>query len=303
MNNTNKQLVGDFKTHLQSLNRSANTIKTYMHPLGHYVDYCKSKGLASVVDAQWSDIEAYQLKLVGQPNTNAHTVECYMRAVRVFYRYLRRQEIILHNPTKLVPLPKHRKSLPRTPLSSKEIFSLLDAPDSKTDKGIRHKAILEVLYSTGIRLGALCNLSIYDMDTRRGEVTLRAGKGGASQVVPVGDTACIWVSLYRDTVRTKHLKDPSIENLFIGRRGRAINGLMIQTFIRGYAKKLGITKQTSPHVIRTTTATHLLQNGASIMHVKEMLGHKLASTTQTYTRITINDLKKAHTQSHPLERS
>jgi integrase/recombinase XerD len=299
---TNNQLVGDFKTHLLTLGRSANTIKTYMHSIGHYVNHCQSNGLSSVVAATWSDIEAYQLTLLGQSNTSTHTVESYMRGVRAFYRYLRRQEIIIHNPTKLVPLPKTRKQLPRTPLSKKEMFKLLDAPDTKTDKGIRHKAILETLYSTGIRLGALCNLSIYDMDTRKGEVTLRDGKGGASLVVPVGEMACIWVCMYRDTVRIKHLKDSSVENLFIGTKGRPINRLMVQTSIREYAKKLGITKQTSPHVIRTTTATHLLQNGASIMHVKEMLGHKLVSTTQVYTRITINDLRKAHSKFHPLER-
>jgi site-specific recombinase XerD len=130
---TNNQLVGDFKTHLLTLGRSANTIKTYMHSIGHYVNHCQSNGLSSVVDAQWSDIEAYQLKLLGQSNTSTHTVESYMRGVRAFYRYLRRQEIIIHNPTKLVPLPKTRKQLPRTPLSKKEMFKLLDAPDTKTD--------------------------------------------------------------------------------------------------------------------------------------------------------------------------
>jgi integrase/recombinase XerD len=293
----------DFKTYLTALNRSQQTISSYIYNIKRYLDYLSTTGVLSAVNVSCSDIEKYQAHLLSQPDHTLPTVDAYMRSVRGYYKYLVRQEIIISNPADLVPLPKMPRQLPRNVLTEKEIDDLLKQPDVKTDEGVLHRAILELFYSAGLRLNELCQLKLDDVDTSAGFVRVIQGKGNKDRNTPIGNSACLWVRAYRELIRPKLEDDPSGNILFLGSRdGYPIHPVIVQQFVRRYAKQAGITKKVSPHILRSTCATHLLKNGMSLMQVREILGHQLVTTTQRYTQITPTDLIAAHKRFHPRDK-
>ena len=296
-------LLKEFRAHLEALNRSANTIDKYILNVGRFLGFIHSREIESCVEVSFRDIERYQAWLLKQAQYCPSSVDTYMRTVRAFYKYLQRQNIIISNPADLVALPKQSVTLPRNTLTETEINDLLNMPDTKTDKGILYRAILETFYSTGVRISELCNLSLFDADTAGGALRVNEGKGGKDRIAPLGNSACLWIRVYRETVRPNLLSDSSKQKLFLGwQRGRAINPRVVQRTITDYAKKAGITKQVTPHVIRATTATHLLKRGASLLEVRDILGHELVTTTQRYTKVVPTDLIEAHTKFHPREK-
>lgn len=292
-------LLVEFQDYLQALNRSQRTIDNYILNMGRFLGWLHSRDIESLLEVTWRDIERYQGWMFKQPQYCAGSVETYMTAVKVFYKYLRRQNYIIANPCELVSPPRTPDKLPRNVLSEDEMQELLNAPDNDTDEGVLYRCILEVFYCCGLRRSELCSLSVFDIDTGRQEVRVQ-GKGDKPAVLPLSNEACMWLRLYMQDVRPRIIADKNNTTLFVGHKlGRNINPQVVENTVRKFAKQAGITKTVSPHTIRATTATHLLQNGASLMEVRDILRHELVSTTQRYTRLAPKDLADELNKKHP----
>ncbi|MBI4846816.1 MAG: tyrosine-type recombinase/integrase [Candidatus Omnitrophica bacterium] len=245
-------------------------------------------------------------------------------ALRSFFRYLAKSNQILYDPAVELELPKTRKNIPRDIMSKKEILKILNQPDPDNVLGSRDKAILELLYSTGIRNQELRNLCIYDIDIANNYLRVTRGKGKKDRVIPLGEIAATYVEEYLNHSRPKLLspvrsKSPKVHAapmtgtsngvnkeetniLFLTKHGRTMkNNGLIET-IKKYAAKAKLEKHITPHSFRHTCATHLLKNNASLRHIQELLGHASIESTQIYTRVDISDLKRAHKRYHPRER-
>jgi integrase/recombinase XerD len=293
----------DYRKHLQALKRSPATINSYTGGLKTFFAFLDRRNIFDLRAVRRADIEAYQAALLDERRYSPHTIHVLLRAVRRFYDYLEKTGRILLNPAAAVAMPKLGDRLPRTVLTPPEMRRLLDAPDTSTPTGIRDKTLLEVFYSTGIRLAELCALTIHDADVNGGFLRVNGGKGAKDRVVPMGRKASAYVKEYLRHVRgplTKNRRDERA--LFVGRRGKRIHPLIVERLVRDYARAAGLKKPVTPHVFRHTCATHLLAGGADVAHVQRLLGHASITTTQIYTRVARREIKRTHEQTHPRER-
>ena len=189
--------------------------------------------------------------------------------------------------------------------TKEEVEVLLATPDTSTDKGLIVRAILELTYSTGLRRSEVCGLTIHDVDTAGGRVTVRNGKGAKDRVVPMGNQCCLWVRAYRDIVRPRLVSksgNAGEQTFFLNERyGTPMSIGILGYLFRVCVKNSGIERRVTFHSLRHAFATHVLQGGADILDVREMLGHELVSTTQKYAALTIKDVKDAHRKFHPRE--
>jgi integrase/recombinase XerD len=201
------------------------------------------------------------------------------------------------NPVEEIESPKMTRTLPDV-LTLKEVESLLEQPNPKTPLGMRDRAMLELLYATGMRVSELTRLQTHQINLEGGYVLL-FGKGSKERVVPLGQEAIRWVDLYSKEVRGRLLKGKESPFLFINRMGRGMSRQIFWKNIKGYARKAGIQKRITPHLLRHSFATHLLERGADLRSVQLMLGHVDISTTQIYTHVTGERLKKVHQRYHP----
>ena len=256
-------------------------------------------------------LHAYRTWLYGYENEKGRRLSIATQAARLsslrsFFRYLVKEDILLHDPAAHLAVPKRKGTLPRSVLSKQEVARLLASPDVRTPLGIRDRAMLEVLYSTGIRNAELRALRIYDLDFERGFLRINEGKNAKDRVVPMGDAASAWVQEYLSESRPKLLtnrKDAATETLvFLSKNGRPLLPLGVIYPIRKFAKRAGIERAITPHSFRHTFATHLLAGRADIRHIQAMLGHASVATTQIYTRVEVTDLKAVHRRCHPRER-
>jgi len=183
------------------------------------------------------------------------------------------------------------------------VAKILDSPDLSKVEGVRDRAILEVLYSSGMRLGELTRLTLLDLDLKDGLVTIRQGKGGKDRVVPVGAVAVKFVTAYLTQARPELLErkhgSATERGLWLNRWGTPMSKQLIERMVKDYAQAAGIVKPVSPHTFRHSCATHLLNNGANLRTVQELLGHAHTSTTQLYTRVSIAEVKQTHATQHP----
>jgi integrase/recombinase XerD len=222
--------------------------------------------------------------------------------VKSFFRYLLKTNQILYDPTIDIELPPRKKNLPKDIMTKSEVFRVLNQPNPDTALGLRDKAILELLYSTGIRNQELRNLTIYDVDTVNNEVRINQGKGNKDRVIPLGEIASNYIEEYVRYARQKLLKDKENKVLFITKNGFKINHANLIWLVNKYVQRAKIKKHITPHSFRHTCATHLLKNKASLRHIQELLGHASIETTQIYTQVELSDLKKAHKKYHPREK-
>lgn len=294
----------DFVAYLAALKRSPSTLAAYRRELGRFLDWLDAQSIPDVRAVRREHVAAYAASLTDCGQFKPETLHVMLRAVRRFYEHLERTGRVLVNPTDGMPFPKLGDRLPRNVLTAQEVRRLLDAPDTSLMRGIRDKAILEVLYSAGIRVGELCALSIYDADTAAGFLRIAQGiKGSKDRTVPIGVTACRYVREYLKHVRGRHTRNRRDERaLFVSiRTGRALTVSAVQQMVRGYAAAAKIARRVTPHTLRHTCATHMVANGADIVHVQRLLGHAEATTTQIYTRLAPTDVQREHRHTHPAE--
>lgn len=218
-------------------------------------------------------------------------------SLRGFYRFLCRERIMNDDPTRVLEAPKIGRPLPKF-LSIQEVEGMLAQPNVSTPGGIRDKAILEILYGAGLRESELISLSLGNINWE-GEFLHIIGKGGRERIVPIGQFAVAALDQYIKKGRPKLLRNIEERTTFLNNNGKPLSRMGVWKIVRKYSLKAGIARSVSPHVLRHSCATHMMEGGASILAVQEMLGHVDISTTQIYTHLTGQDLKRIHALSHP----
>lgn len=281
------------------------TVEKTEQRLRRFFSWCNERGLDSPDDINRSIIERYQRYLFhyrqksGKPLAS-RTQFGYLTAVKRYFKYLAKQHLILYNPASEIDMPRIESRLPRDVLSLSEAEQVLIQPDVKNPLGLRDRAMLEMFYSTGIRRMELVNVSLYDLDFERGVLMVRQGKGNKDRVVPIGDRALEWIEKYINEARPMLQHGASEDHaLFLAVHGQKFNPDHVTDIVRKYIKESGIEKKGSCHVFRHTMATLMLENGADVRYIQEMLGHANINTTQIYTRVSIPQLKKVHALTHP----
>lgn len=218
-----------------------------------------------------------------------------------FCRFLVVQGWLLVDPSEKLPRPRKPQRLPRSIMETAEVERILALPDTRTPRGYRDRVMLEMLYSTALRREEIANLLLDDVDPETGYVFVREGKGGKDRVVPLGRSVCTLAKSYLTGIRPEWVGAGRDKHLFLNRWGRGMEPNAVWWVVHKYAKRAGVEKPVSPHSFRHACATHMLRNGAPIRQLQEMLGHASLTTTQLYTRVTINDLRAMHSRFHPRE--
>ena len=225
------------------------------------------------------------------------TIQRIITCIKSFYLFLFKNNIIKNNPTQLIENPKKRRKLP-TIITENEVIKLLESPDVKTNKGLRDKCILELLYSSGLRISELLNIKINQISKEKKFLKIK-GKGNKERLVPIGSSAMKLLIVYLDTYRLNIKNTNNIDILFVNENGTIISRQACWKMIQKYASISLINKKISPHNLRHAFATHLLNNGADLRTVQMLLGHASLSTTQIYTHIAKERLVKFHQKYHP----
>lgn len=272
------------------------TIESYSLDLAAYMQFLEEKGIDKISDTETKTIHGY---LIQQRDLGlkSRSRARHLVTLRGFYHFLTGENIISKNPMLNIELPKKSLKLPDV-LSKDEVARLIDIPDISKFRGIRDAAMLEILYSAGLRVSELINLKLNDVNIEAGYVRVM-GKGSKERVVPIGKYAIDKIDFYLKDARLSLLKNYISEYLFVARAGRAMTRQAFWKLIKHYALKAGITKSISPHGLRHSFATHLLEGGADLRAVQVMLGHADISTTQIYTHVAKEKLKEIHENFHP----
>jgi len=275
---------------------SKNTIEAYGHGLNRFLDYLKGKGIHEILNVGKFDVRAFLLTLK-RKGLSTKTVVRNLVAIRTFFRFLVQEGILGTNPVEEIESPKIAKTLPEI-LTLKEVEQLLEQPNLQSPLGIRDRAMLEVLYATGMRVSELTQLPINQVNLEGGYVLI-FGKGSRERIVPLGSESMKWLTLYLKTARGRLAKGKESHFLFISRWGRGMSRQRFWKNLKDYGRRAGIRKRVTPHLFRHSFASHLLERGADLRSVQMMLGHVDISTTQIYTHVTGERLKKIHQRYHP----
>ena len=273
--------------------QSPNTVVSYRRDMVCFATYFPKDKLETVTTR---DIRSFLLKL-REDGLASSTVARYLSSIKSFYRYLFSENLIPENPAEILESPRPWRKLPNV-MSMAEVDTLLAAPDTGTPIGLRDHAMLELLYATGLRVSELVAVKGSDMNLKVGYLR-SLGKGAKERVVPLGDAAREAVNLYKLKGRPTLLKGRNSAELFVSRRGRRMTRQGFWKILRQYTVKVGIRTQVSPHTLRHAFATHLLERGADLRSVQQMLGHSDISTTQIYTHILQERMREVHDQYHP----
>lgn len=285
-------------------NYSVKTVEGREVSLGFFITWCLERGLTRPQEITKPILERYQRHLFlhrkrdGQP-LSARTQIAFTTPVKAFFKYLAKANHILYNPASELDMPRVEKRLPRHILNVKEVEKVLAVPDLSTAIGVRDRAILETFYSTGIRRLELIHLKLYDVDTERGTIMIRQGKGKKDRMLPIGARALAWIVKYRDDVRPELACGADDATLFLTTLGEAFAPGRMTQMVREYVNAGDTGKTGSCHLFRHTMATLMLENGADIRYIQAMLGHAELSTTQIYTQVSVRKLKAIHTATHP----
>lgn len=288
-------------------NYSPSTIKGYIFYLERFFSFLASRGINDLASVTLKTILDYQRALENfisykRKPLSEHTKESSIRIASRFFRFLKRKDLILLDPTAGLPPIHAPDRFPRCVMTRTEIERLLSQPNTKTLTGFRDRAIMETLYSTGIRRRELTTLTVYDIDFSNGLLRVNQGKGKKDRVVPIGKVAVKYVKEYLENVRPKLAKRRAGNALFINYKGFPLRCNALGSIIRRHVRRSGLKKPICCHTFRHTCATEMLKGGSNIRYVQEMLGHAHIVTTQIYTRVVPVDLKKVHQKSHPRER-
>jgi integrase/recombinase XerD len=223
-------------------------------------------------------------------------------ALRAFFRWLSKANLVLANPASELELPRVPHRLPKYILTAAEVEQVMAQCKVSEPLGLRDRAMLETLYSTGIRRAELMRLEVFDLDLTRETVMIRQGKGQKDRVAPIGRRALDWVLKYMNEVRPQWAIEPDPGALFLGHLGQPLNVEYLTHLVRSYVEAAGLGKRGSCHLFRHTAATLMLENGADLRFIQAFLGHARLETTQIYTQVSIRQLKEIHAATHPAER-
>jgi len=291
-----EELLREFLNYLQVVRGMArNTVQSYQYDLVHFAEHLAAEKL-SLETVSPADIINY-FRLQRERGCTARTLSRYLAAIRCFYRYLLQEHRITADPTENLESPKLEKHLPRI-LSVKEVDILLAQPKCGTIAGLRDRAMLELIYATGMRVSELIGLNTEHLNLERGFVRC-LGKGSKERIIPVGEIAVQYNREYLARGWVKLRKNNWEKAIFLNMHGRRLTRQGFWKILKEYARKGGIQKEIAPHVLRHSFATHLLENGADLRVVQEMLGHADVTTTQIYTHLSQRKLREVYKHAHP----
>jgi integrase/recombinase XerD len=296
--------VTHFLEALAVKNFSPHTLHRLNKSLGYFIRWADERGITHPADVTRPLLLRYQRGLYHQRKANGQplawrTQHAHLYAVRAFFRWLSRENYLLSNPASELELPRLEFRLPRAVLTPTEAAAVLNQPNIQDALGLRDRAMLETLYSTGMRRSELVALTLYDVDMDRGIVSIRQGKGRKDRTVPIGEQALAWIIKYRDDARPTLVVEPDPRILFLAQTGQAVDAEHLTRLVRTYVARAGIGKHGACHLFRHTCATLMLENGADIRVIQELLGHAQLASTQVYTQVSITHLKAIHAATHP----
>jgi integrase/recombinase XerD len=299
--------VAEYLEWLEVRGYTEDTVEHRAQVLHYFAAWCEERGLVRSAEVTRPILQRHQRWLFyyrkknGQP-LGISTQYTRLMVVTVFFRWLTRNNFLLYNPASELELPRTEKRLPKAILTIEEVERVLAQPDLRDPLGVRDRAIMETLYSTGIRRKELVGLSIFGFDRDRGTIWIRLGKGKKDRVVPVGERAAAWVEKYLREVRPRLVMEPDDGFLFLSGDGLPLTPGHLSDTVRAYVDAAGIGKKGSCHLFRHTMATLMLEGGADTRFIQQMLGHENLASTQLYTQVSIRKLKEIHTATHPAAR-
>jgi integrase/recombinase XerD len=289
------ELLAEYLAHLRVERGLAhNTLDAYAHDLRVFAEYVSHLG-ESFASVRTEQVAAF-LGTLAERKLGGRSQARYLSALRGLYRFLLAERHVTQDPSELLDAPRKRQRLP-TVLTQAEVMRLLDAPDANDPAGLRDKAMLYTMYASGLRVSELTGLALDDLSREHGLIKV-TGKGGKQRLVPIGDAVCALVERYLVGARAAWAA-PGEHALFVTPRGGGMRRETFWKIVRRHALSAGIDKAISPHKLRHSFATHLLEGGADLRAVQVMLGHSDISTTQVYTHVLTDRLKAVHARHHP----
>lgn len=294
-----QRIVSEFKTHLEVGGYAQSTINCYCQYLTYFLKYLQEIKITDLLQVNNETVRNYQL-MVCDMDLAEESKAMRIRPVKRLFGWLLDTHQLLIDPTeKIKETNRKNRTLPPV-LSIEEMQLLLAQPNLSLRMQIRDRAIMETLYSSGIRLNELVQLTVHDVDLKDKVLHIRKGKGNRQRVVPIGKNSAKYLREYLAVIRPRYAKkNPKERKIFLTNEGKPITGNTVRSALFKYKKTAGISKTASPHSFRRSCATHLLQQGADIRYVQKLLGHRHIKTTQLYTRVYPIDLKQTHDKTHP----
>lgn len=274
---------------------SPRTLEAYARDLGKLCALCEKSGISAPGELDATVVSTYLVEL-GRQGLGARSATRHLSAVRGFSKFLLRERAISADPAALVERPRTSRKLPKV-LSVEEIERILEAPDRTSFRGLRDRAMLHVMYAAGLRVSEVVGLKIADVDRKQG-VVFAFGKGSKRRIVPLGEPALDALDAYL-AVRKEHPRAAMTPALFLSPRGKPLTRQGVWKLLGAYARGVGVTKPSSPHKLRHSFATHLLEGGADLRSVQALLGHADIATTEIYTHLTDDHVRTVYRRAHP----
>jgi integrase/recombinase XerD len=298
-----KEVVPLYLKYLKTLGLSYYTIRNARYGLRDFIKFLQEENIYRFEDLTADLLWEYQEDLAFRFTNKGSVLSLRSQSqllgvVKGFTRFLKDKDYLLHDPAENIKLPKKPRKLPKVILSTKEIKTLMNAPDTHTNRGYRNRIILEILYDTAVRRSEVSNIKLPDLDLNAGYIRIQ-GKGDKERVVPLSKRVCELVRNYILAVRPSFINHEDPGFLFLNRWGQRMDPNSIWAVVKRCVRLSNIKKNITTHTLRHTCATHMLRNGAPVRHIQEMLGHESLESTQIYTHVTINDLKEIHAKYHP----
>jgi integrase/recombinase XerD len=290
--------------HLKVKGQTEQTLWSVERYVRDFIGWCDGRSLERPQEITKPILETYQRyvfyyrKKDGAPLSTA-SQRGKLSPLKGFFKWLTKRNYLLYNPASELELPRMTRRLPKHVLTAEEVEAVMGQTDLSDPLGIRDRAVLEVLYSTGMRRMELVNLQVSDIDTERGTLLVRLGKGRKDRIIPIGERALHWVARYLDRVRLHLVVDAHDPTLFLTQTGEAFNMNWLSKTVASYVDRANLGKRGACHLFRHTMATLMLENGCDIRFIQAMLGHAELSTTQIYTQVAIRVLKQVHAATHP----
>lgn len=303
-----ERIVHEYLEHQNRRGLKKSTLKNHSKSLRVFLEFLADTypDVADITDITRDMVRIYEKYLTTRLDARGKIMSQMLRArhilhIRLFFAYLEREEHIFRNPAANMAIPRLRQTVIKDVLTIEEMERLLRSSPSDDLMSIRDRAMMEMLYSSGVRADELCTIEVEDIDLAERLLHVRHGKMGKERIIPFGESAAYWVHTYLERVRPLIARKEAKE-IFVSMRGRRFGVQMIGTIVKAYAARAGIEKNVTSHTFRHSCATHMLKGGADIRYVQRQLGHRFISTTEKYLKIEITDLKEIHDRCHPRER-
>lgn len=293
-----------WSTYLTERNYSPWSVSARQHHMRYFLVWCGDRGLTRPEEITVAVMERYQRSLAHARKENGRPLSFRsqrdrLATIRRFFRWMAKTRVVEMSPCETLDMPRVEQRLPKAILSVAEVEAIMSVSNIATPMGVRDRAILETLYSTGVRRAEICSLKVHDLDLERGTIIVRQGKGKKDRMIPIGSRAVMWVEKYIEEVRPLLVREPDDGTLFLTRFNLPFSPIRMAELVRQLIEDANIGRSGSCHLFRHTMATLMLEGGADIRFIQAMLGHASILSTEIYTQVAIRKLKEVHEFTHP----